>query len=275
MKEEVSFLCDTLCEGRGFGSAGAQNAGFYIFRQLRNEGLRTFVQSFSCNSKTGHNIIAVTPGWFRQYILIGAYYDGLGRLNSVLYPGADSNAAGVAALLDLSRRLPELCKGDVGIIFVAFDGHHSDLAGSKAFTETFLSEYKVSLMVNLDTMGSSDAPFGRTNKKYLIALGGSDYRFSLENANGRTGAALSLSYDYYGSSAFTELFYRRISDQRWFLERGVPSVMFTSGITDNTNKMSDKVETLDWEALSLRVNFIEAWIEGMLSKNVKLAGYDR
>lgn len=264
IKEEVSFLCDSLSDGRGFGSKGAQNAGFYIFRQLRNEGLRTFVQSFSHNGKVGHNIIAVTPGWFKQYIVIGAYYDGIGHIGEVFYPGADSNAAGVAVMLELSRRLPERCNGDTGIVFVAFDGHYADLSGSKEFASVFTSEKKITLMVNLDTVGTSSAPSSKTDERYLIALGGGAYRFSMENAN--RGSRLSLSYDYYGSSAFTDLFYRKISDQRWFLEKGIPSVMFTSGITNNTNKTSDAPDSIDFELLSSRIEFMEEWIRYMLIK---------
>lgn len=264
LEEEISFLCDSLSDGRGFGSTGSQNAGFYIFRQLRNEGLRTFVQSFSHNGKAGHNIIAVTPGWFKQYIVVGAYYDGLGHIGGAFYPGADSNAAGVVSMLELSRRLPESCEGDTGLIFVAFDGHYADMSGSKEFVSAFASEYKISLMVNLDTIGSTSAPVSKKQKRYLIALGGGDYRFSMENANRES--RLSLCYDYYGSSTFTDLFYRRISDQRWFLEKGISSVMFTSGITDNTNKTSDAPDSMDFDVLSDRIGFIEEWISRMLIK---------
>ena len=85
---------------------------------------------------------------------------------------------------------------------------------------------------------------------------------ALEAAN--RGPRLDLSYDYYGSEAFTDVFYRRISDQRWFLEAGIPAVMFTSGITEHTNKTSDTPATLDFELLSRRISLIADWIHGLL-----------
>ena len=262
LAEDVTFLADSLRAGRGFGAAGNQSAAFYLLRQFRDAGLRTTVQSFSEGGRSGHNIVAVTPGWFRRYIIVGAYFDGLGILEGRIYPGADSNASGVAALISLAQRLPEYCHGDMGIIFVAFDGHNADLSGSRAFLKRYRQEFRMSMMVNLDILGSSQAPVRKSRPDYLIALGGSRYRSALELAN--LGPRLDLSYDYYGSKNFTDLFYRRISDQRWFLEASIPAVMFTSGITMDTNKIDDTAELLDYDLLERRVLLIESWLRGLL-----------
>ena len=261
LRAEVGFLCDSLSAGRAFGTPGAQLGTFYLLRQLRDAGLRTTVQSFSAGGRVGHNVVAVTPGWFRRYIVVGAYADGLGTLGDRVYPGADANASGIAALLALARELPADCRGEVGIVFVAFDGHKANLAGAEAFLQAFREQYPPILMVNLDQLGSSLAPVRRGRPDYLIALGGEPYRAALEAAN---ATALDLSYDYYGNSSFTELFYRRISDQRWFLEAGIPAVMFTSGITEHTNKISDTPATLDYPLLDRRISLIAAWLRSRL-----------
>lgn len=262
LRDEVAFLADSLQAGRGFGTPGAQSAVFYLLRELRNAGLRTTVQSFAARERTGHNVVAVTPGWYRRYIVVGAWFDGLGTLGGTHYPGADANASGVAALLSLARSLPESARGETGLVFVAFDGHTADLAGAKAFLERYRKVYPPVLMVNLDILGSSLAPIRSGRPDYLIALGGSAYGPALEAAN--RPIRLDLGYDYYGSRNFTELFYRRISDQRWFLEAGIPAVMFTSGITDRTNKTTDTPASLDFPLLSRRILLIETWLRGLL-----------
>lgn len=244
------------------GSAGCQDVAFYLLRQMRSEGLRTSVQSFVYGGKAGHNVVGVTPGWFEEYIVIGAYYDGLGTLGGEFYPGADSNASGVAALLSLARSLPELCTGRTGLIFVAFDGHNASLSGSQSFLAKYRFEYPISRMVNLDILGSSLVPVHEGRGDYLLALGGEQYRFSLENANRED--RLDLVYDYYGSGTFTDLFYRKISDQRCFLEAGIPCVMFTSGITMNTNKTSDTVQAIDLPVLEKRIGLIGRWLMSQL-----------
>ena len=262
LRDEVTFLCDSLCAGRGFGTAGAQASTLYLLRQLRDAGLRTTVQSFAAGGRIGHNVVAVTPGWFRRYIVVGAYFDALGTLDGRIYPGADANASGVAALLALARELPDACRGEVGIVFVAFDGHAADLSGARAFLERYRRDYPPVLMVNLDLLGSSLAPVRAARRDYLIALGGQSWRTGLEAAN--RGPRLDLSYDYYGSDAFTDVFYRRVSDQRWFLEAGIPAVMFTSGITQHTNKTTDTPSTLDYELLSRRIDLIHLWLRSLL-----------
>ena len=206
--------------------------------------------------------MAVTPGSFSKYVVVGAYLDGLGTLDGTLYPGADANASGLAALLALAREFNDGRKRSTGLVFVAFDGHNADLAGSRAFLERNRGVWPVSLMVNLDILGSTLAPVRKDRPNYLMALGGREYWFNLESAASRAG--IDISFDYYGSDAFTGIFYRQVSDQRWFLEAGIPAVMFTSGITMNTNKASDTPDTLDYDILDRRIRLIAWWLRIVL-----------
>lgn len=260
--EEVEFLCSEQRGGRAFGSPQAQDVTFYLLRQFRNAGLRASVQSFSYGGKAGHNVVGVTKGWFRRYVVVSAYYDGFGVLDGELYPGADSNASGVAVLLSLVRSLPVFCDGDTGLIFAAFDAHNAGMNGSKEFLEAFRGEYDIVQAVNLDILGSSLVPVHSGRRDYLIALGAGTHRLSIDSANRDFG--LDIAYDYYGSEAFTDLFYRKIGDQRWFLEAGIPSVMFTSGITMNTNKSTDTPDCLDMPVLGARASFIKKWLLSFL-----------
>jgi hypothetical protein len=111
-------------------------------------------------------------------------------------------------------------------------------------------------------LGSSLAPVSKARPDYLIALGGGSWRFSLESA--ARGPRIDLTYDYYGSEAFTDIFYRRVSDQRCFLEAGIPAVMFTSGITQHTNQVTDLPATLDYDLFSRRIDLIATWLRGQL-----------
>ena len=262
LRDEVAFFADSLRAGRGLGTPGAQAVIFYLVRQLRDAGLETTVQGFLEDGKVGHNIVAVTPGSFQRYIVVSAYLDGLGILDGTLYPGADANASGLAALLALARELPEHAQGVTGLVFVAFDGHNTNLAGSRAYLERFRGQYPASLLVNLDMLGSSLAPVKKDNPDDLIALGADDYWFNLVSFSSRFD--LEVSFDYYGSDAFTQVFYRQVSDQRWFLEAGIPAVMFTSGITMNTNKASDTPDTLDYDILDRRIQLIARWLLTLL-----------
>ena len=74
---------------------------------------------------------------------------------------------------------------------------------------------------------------------------------------------MDIDYTYYGSKNFTEVFYR-LSDQRVFIDNKIPAVLFTSGITMNTNRTRDTAETLDYTVFKKRIYLIFEWLEKML-----------
>lgn len=261
LRKDVEFLSDSLCGGRQAGSPAAFDAASYICRRLRDIGYVFDIQSFNTGSgKVGHNIVAVPATVSAQgfsskpQILVMAYYDGLGVLDGTLYPGADSNASGVAALLALAERL----KGRSDVVLAFVDGHNSSLSGSAALQES-LRGRKLSLVVNLDILGGTLAPVDKYWPDYLIALGAERYSKAFEKCN--EGLMLHLYYDYYRSRSFTDLFYRRIGDHKGFLSGGAPVILFTSGITLNTNRPDDTAATLDYEVFSRRVEFIARFLE--------------
>jgi hypothetical protein len=74
---------------------------------------------------------------------------------------------------------------------------------------------------------------------------------------------MEIDLTYYGSKNFTRMFYR-LSDQRVFVDNGIPAVFFTSGITMNTNKTRDDAQTIDTEILRKRIFLMYHWLEKML-----------
>lgn len=262
LQRDVEFFSDSLCAGRRTGSAGSNGAAFYIIRRLRSLGYEVHTESFRTEQDAvGRNIIAMPAGGLsrsssRAPILIMAYYDGLGKIGGRFYPGADGNASGVAALLSLAESLKE--RRDV--ILALVDGHNSNMSGALALRSSF-ARRQLRMVVSLDILGSTLAPPDRFWKNYLIVLGGAGWQKSLEKAN--TDKALHLYYDYYGSRSFTDLFYRKVSDHKVFLERGIPVLMFTSGITMNTNREGDTSESLDYEIFAERVKLISNWLRAL------------
>ena len=121
--------------------------------------------------------------------------------------------------------------------------------------------------VNIDQIGSTLSPVRNDRKDYLIMLGTDSLpknkRMNLEACNGLYGTDLDLCLSYYGSQTFTRVFYR-LSDQRIFVDNHIPAVLFTSGITMNTNKTRDTAASLDMEVLRKRISLIFHWIEEML-----------
>lgn len=272
LKEHVEYLCDSICAGRGFATRGSFETQFFLQRSLKEMSFRPVLQSFTADLDSiryGCNVVLELNA-ARQYrnnagtIVVMAHYDGTGTHSGRLFPGADSNASGVAALLTILRHI-NLYGSRNNLVFAFLDGHNASMAGARTLLESLQAKgHKIKMAVSLDILGASLSPVQEGREDYLIALGGEKWKKDLQELN--SGLGLQLSYDYYGSPSFTELFYRRIGDQSVFLEAGIPSVMFTSGITMNTNKVSDAPDSLCWPVFRKRVELVMRWLEVLLYK---------
>jgi Zn-dependent M28 family amino/carboxypeptidase len=205
-------------------------------------------------------------------------------LDGKIYPGADANASGTAALLSLAEMLSEYKDGgrthDSNVIFVAFDAKEHDMAGSKALWRMIangqlrdpqsgktITKEQIALMVNIDQVGCTMSPLASGRKDYIIMLGNESLkpikRDMLRICNRMFAIDMEIDLTYYGSKNFTRMFYR-LSDQRIFIDNGIPAVLFTSGITMNTNKTRDTAQTIDTEILRKRIFLMYHWLEKML-----------
>ena len=290
LKSRLEFLTDSICGGRESGSSGNVEAGMWIARQFRSQGMLPFGESYFRSFRAGNGAICRNVCGFlpaagkaegKRYMIVAAHYDGYGILDGNMYPGADSNASGVVAMLGVGKMVSAMMSYGKAyrqnIIFVALDAKNLNMAGAeelwKALKEGTLRDPQngrairpsdISLMVNIDQVGSSLSPIREGREDYLILLtdGAQDfYRGSLKYASTRYSIPMDLGFDYYGSRSFTDMFYRRVSEQKVFLENGVNAVMFTSGITMNNNKTRDTVSTLDLSLLKRRIWLMFHWLE--------------
>lgn len=293
LAREISFLADSICQGRASGTKGSVEAAMWIQRKFEEAGLICMTGSWSHGfmvreDMTGRNVVGMLPGSKSipcdRYVIVGAHYDHIGMLDGKMYPGADANASGVTAMTSLAEIFGAMRKmGKIyssNIIFVAFDAKEYDFKGSEALwgmlehgllinpvSGETVTKDKVTLMVNIDQIGSSLSPVSSDRKDYIIMLGtpslDKDQRDYLASCNAETGLGMDIALDYYGSENFTEIFYR-LSDQRVFVDNRKPAVLFTSGITMNNNKTWDRTENLDLEICHKRINLMYHWIEKML-----------
>ena len=293
MESHIGFLSDTLCHGRGAGTPGGTEAAFWIARQFREIGLipfdRSWAKAFKTdNGTTGHNVMGMLPGSLKNpsdnYIIIAAHYDHLGVLNGKSYPGADANASGTAAvvlLADMFKAMKSMGSTyGTNIIFVGLDAKELNSAGAAALWKSIkdgsltdpltgrkITREKIRLMVNIDQIGSSLSPISKDREDYILMLGSQTLDAAkkdlLFSCNSTFDLGLDICLSYYGSKQFTDFFWK-LSDQKIFADNRIPSVMFTSGITMNNNKLRDKVSTLNMDVLRKRIYLIYHWVERML-----------
>ncbi|MBZ5728121.1 MAG: M28 family peptidase [Acidobacteriia bacterium] len=147
-------------DSRGPGSAQHEAARTNIRDTLAAFGLNVTLERFEYRGDTFYNVTAVLPGKTRpdEYHVFGAHYDSLNN------PGADDDASGIAALLEVAR-VASLHEFAASLVFVAFDLEEAGLIGSGAWAAAHSGD-RILSMLQMDMVGYN-AP-GETHN--LIAL---------------------------------------------------------------------------------------------------------
>jgi len=181
------------------------------------------------------------PKLAQEAIVIGAHYDhlGLGERNSLspsqagkVHPGADDNASGTAAVLELASALAAR-RADLrrSIVFLAFSGEELGLLGSSYYTKNPVWPLEqTAAMMNLDMVGRP-----RDDKLYVGGIGTSpQFQEIVEKANA-TDLTLSFQQSGYGSSDHTS-----------FYVKNIPVLFFFSGLHKDYHKPTDVSEHIQY-----------------------------
>ncbi len=118
------------------------------------------------------NVIGIYPGedvkLENEYIVVGASLDHVGMQGTTcLFPGADDNASGVAALLETARLLQQSPdQPSRSIVFVLFSGGEQQHLGSRIFVSNFSPLKRIEAFVNVNAIGTGDSIAVLGNKRY-------------------------------------------------------------------------------------------------------------
>ncbi len=248
--DHVRFLASDTLEGREAGTQGGYAAGAYIVAELRKAGLKPlnddgdYFQYFYPNFR---NIVAVMPGsdetLKNQYVLVGGHYDHVGygnRFNSrgtigIIHNGADDNASGTAAVIEVAEALGGLKQRPKrSILFALWDGEEKGLLGSKFYVDTPLVPVEQTRFhINADMIGRLK-PGGFELSGWRTAFGMRQFIVQ-QNAG-------ELEIDFTRS-------YRADSDHWPFFQRDVPSLMFHTGKHADYHKSSDDVDKINVDGM--------------------------
>jgi hypothetical protein len=257
---DIAYLASDRLEGRLTGTAGNDSAAAYIARQYAKLGLRPgspdYLQKFVArsaadahngitNGRPTQNVVAILPGsdarLAGQYIVIGAHFDHLGRdsqfaldpdAKDAIRNGADDNASGTAAVMQLARILSST-RPRRSIIFANFSGEEEGLLGSQWFVDhPPVPLDSIMAMVNFDMVG-------RLNNDKLIVYGtatATELQAILDSANARSALPFKVSGggDGFGSS-----------DQSSFYAKNIPVLHFFTDIHDDYHRASDDIEKIN------------------------------
>lgn len=194
IKSHIWFLASPKMKGRFPGTAENEKVVSYLVKQFKKSGIQPYKDSYlqefraKIRVKKGvtdtpyvqtQNVIGYIEGsdpkLKEEFIVLGAHYDhlGMGGASSKkpdttgIHYGADDNASGTAALLEIAEQLAANRKDlKRSILIIAFGAEEQGLLGSKYFTEHPLVPLsQVKLMINMDMVG-------RMNSEKHLYMGG-------------------------------------------------------------------------------------------------------
>ena len=167
-------------------------------------------------------------------VVVGAHYDHLGGVEGPtdqIYNGADDNASGTAALIELAEAYQQVANRQREMIFVAFSAEELGLLGSRAFVEQ-IDVDRVEMMLNFDMIGrNSDQPIS------LIGDGfATEVSTLIRDANQKVALEVKLAGDDYFGASDHDSFYRK--------DR--PFLFFFTGTHEDYHQVTDHVDKLDY-----------------------------
>ncbi|MBK7884701.1 MAG: M20/M25/M40 family metallo-hydrolase [Chitinophagaceae bacterium] len=203
-------------------------------------------------NRAGHNVIGYVDNNAATTIVIGGHYDHLGygedhnslhtSTTPMIHNGADDNASGTAAVIELGKMLKKSKFKNNNYVLVCFSGEELGLFGSKYFIDNAgIDISTINYMINMDMIGRlNDSTHGLT-------IGG----YGTSPVWGRVltpkNDYFSVKFDSSGTGP---------SDHSSFYRKDIPVLFFFTGTHTDYHKPSDDADKLNYDGEVKVVKYI-------------------
>lgn len=260
------------------------NAPSFIQIKLANPPQATAQLKVDLVKRTvdAYNVIGIVEGrdpvLKNEAIIIGAHYDHLGHggrsslspNSSAIHHGADDNASGTSAVLELARQFAKEKNNKRTLIFMAFGGEEEGLLGSKYYVNHPVWPLdKTVAMINLDMVG-------RLNEQNKLTVGGigtaSEWDQLVAKANQievrtekiemKSGQPDKISTAASGSTPIFDLQLNQDgfgpSDHSSFYGKQIPVLFLFTGTHLDYHKPSDTFDKINYDGLTMLTFYVAA-----------------
>ena len=248
LMRHVSLLAADSMRGRLAGTPENAKARAYVANQLAAAGVQpvngTFEHAVEVRRDTvvrrAINVLGVVRGRTHpdRYLVVTAHFDHVGVRNGEIYNGADDNASGTGALIEIARWFAANPPAH-SILFAGLDYEEGGLIGARGFVASPpVPLASIALNVNMDMVG-------RNTRNELYAAGTSHYPFLrpyLDSVAARSPISLRFGHDDPNGPPSDN--WTTQSDHAAFHAAGIPFIYF--GVEDHPDyhKPTDDVGRL-------------------------------
>jgi Zn-dependent M28 family amino/carboxypeptidase len=280
LKKHLYKLASKEFEGRKTGEKGQKIAAKYIsdyyksidVKAAQTDGnyFQNIPKEFFNGRSNGdsENILGFIKGRNKpdEIIVISAHYDHLGINGEAIFFGADDDASGTSAVLEIAEAFKKAANDGNGpersILFLNLTGEEEGLFGSKYYTShpAFPLEKTVANL-NIDMVGRiDDRHTDNPNFVYLIGADKiSKELHILSEAVNNKYIQLDLDYKYNDEKDPNRFYYR--SDHYNFAKNNIPIIFYFNGTHADYHKATDTPDKINYELLAKRAKliFYTAW----------------
>lgn len=234
-KAELDKMIETIAQGQPLPAKSLEGKTLEVavFMQQRKE--------------TTPNVVAYLAGsdpkLREEYVVISSHHDHNASREGRIFPGADDNASGAVAMLEIAKALM-IERPKRSVIFVWHTAEEKGLIGAYYFVQHCpVPVEKISANLNLDMITRNDP-----NGIYLIGSNkvSTELDKSIHAMNDRS-IHLTLDYKYEDPGHPERFFFR--SDQYPYIRFGIPGVWFFCGTTEDYHQETDVEEKADYKKM--------------------------
>ena len=256
LTDHVYYLASDEMNGRKAGSEDAARARQYIIAEYAKAGLEPYFDygwempfmEGKYNNVVGF-IEGSDPELKNEFIVLGAHYDHLGVRDGKVYNGADDNASGTAALIEVARYLcTNRSKVKRSVIIAAFDAEELGLYGSKALAaklDSTIGSSSIKLMMSIDMVGWLEKGEALTLEGVATIKDGNALLQSQADA-----VAIPINPVRFEKSIFTA------TDTEYFAKNQVPTLAVSTGQKSPYHKPEDDPELIDYQGLDKVTEYV-------------------
>ena len=294
--DHINVLASDSLEGRETGKRGQKMAADYIMNHFKKIGIppykdQTYYQKFRVENGRhlckcddcdvdiikrilrankyihGENVLGYIEGTDlkQELIIITAHYDHLGKHDSLIFNGADDDASGTAAAMEIAEAFMIAKKEGFGprrsVLIMAVSGEEKGLLGSKYYTDKPIYPLKNTVAnLNIDMIGRI-GDF-HTHPNYVYLIGSDMLSTDLHNLSEEVNAKhtkLELDYAFNSENDPNRYYYR--SDHYNFAKNNIPVIFYFNGIHEDYHKPTDTIEKINFDKIQkiTKLIFLTAW----------------
>ena len=201
-----------------------------------------------------------------ELVVITAHYDHEGKKGEYIYNGADDDASGTTAVLEIAEAFAKAKKDGFvptrSILFMPVTGEEKGLLGSAYYSENPVFPLKNTVVnLNIDMIGRIDS-IHRNNREFVYLIGSNRISTELHEISDSINShytKLDLDYTYNAEDHPERIYYR--SDHWNFAKNGIPIIFYFNGIHKDYHKPTDTVDKIQFDLLKKRTDliFYTAW----------------